>query len=457
MNRILSRFFYSLLALSALLGLYFKIQNDRDRAKQVELLKQLPKLEQPVLAEPSMPFSDSDMVLYRKILVSFSTGAFDQAVNEANAAIENTNIGNDFRDWLVRQLPILMTSQAWIKLKNQDCDESSKIFYRVLGMAMVPEAQKGLGFCLRQESSWPEAAGYLAAYVLANPKDWEGRMMYADTLESLGQFDEAVNILEFAMNQDLSEEIKLQIETKLTAMKAKAKAGLGQRTERTDHFFVRFREADHDAIIINILDTLELAVIEYSNLFGFAPPVSPIEVILYRKEDFSSVIPGGPGWAEGVFDGRMRIPVSSDMTRGTDDRLAMVLRHELSHALLSHHSRGRSWPAWFDEGLAQYLSCLGRGCGEWKFPATPGVYSEATLLNNPFVTLGDISAGRAYLHSLYLVRYLFLKKGLGTLDFIMSKVPGEGIPNSDAIAVAGGWSDFNKLYSEAKANWDARK
>jgi hypothetical protein len=449
--------FYLFLALCAGLGFYLKQQNEAEARRKRALVEAGTSVPAPVIAPPEHPFSDSDMEIYRKIMVSFSTGDFDMAAHDALSALDSATIGGDFREWLLRQLPVLMTSQGWMRIRAQDCDDATKIFYRVLGMAMIPEAQKGLGFCLRVEKSWPEAAGYLAAYVLAKPRDWEGRLMYADTLESLGRYGDAVVALEGALSGDgISPEVKTQIESRLAAMRAKAKSGAGQKTERSDHFFVSFREDDHDAILRDVLDILEAAIAEFSGVLGFAPPTTPIEVILYRKEDFSSVIPGGPGWAEGVFDGRMRIPVSPDMVRSSDGRLNMVLRHELSHALLAHRSQGRNWPTWFDEGVAQYLACRGAPCGQWKFPATPGQFTEPVMLDQPFVTLGSISAGRAYSHSLYLTRFIARHKGESVFDFILSRVPQSGALNSDYVAQAAGWDDFKTLYEQARSAWDAR-
>ncbi len=410
------------------------------------------------LESPAEPFPETDMIWYRRILVAYATGDFDAAMSVLQNAREDSHLGQSFRDWLMRQTPILMTSQGWMRIKTQDCDQAMKIFYQVLGLAPIPEAQKGLGFCLRVAKSWPEAAGYLATYVLAKPEDIEGRFIYADTLESLGRFDEAVTVLEgataFSGNDAVSAD---EIKERLTAMRAKAKSGVGQKTERSEHFFVSYREEDHESILRTILDILETSLNEYSEVLGFAPPATAIEVILYRKDEFFDVVPGGPGWSEGVFDGRMRVPVSGDMVRDVQGRLATVLRHELSHALLSHRSSGRAWPTWFDEGLAQYLSCRGRDCGRWSYPATPGTFSDAVLLTAPFVTLNPIEAGRAYLHSLFLTRVMMKSKGESVLDFILSRVPQAGSLSSEFIAETAGWESFERFYRDARGMWDQRK
>jgi hypothetical protein len=409
------------------------------------------------LDAPPEPFPDADMLVYRRILVAYSTGDFDAAMSLAQQSMEYSGTGDAFRDWLMRQIPVLMTSQGWMRIKTQDCDEAIKIFYRVLGSVPVPEAQKGLGFCLRVAKSWPEAAGYLATYILAKPEDVEGRFIYADTLESLGRFQDAVQVLEGAaaitgLEPSLAEEVK----ERWAAMKAKAKSGLGQKTERSEHFYVSYREDDHEAILRTVLDILEAGLAEYSELLGFAPPATAIEVILYRKDEFIDVLPGGPGWAEGVFDGRMRVPVAKDMLQDVNGRLATVLRHELSHALLAHRSSGRAWPTWFDEGVAQYLSCRGRGCDRWSYPATPGTFSASDFLIAPFVTLDPVEAGRAYLHSLFLTKVLVRAKGESVFDFLLSRVPQAGSLSSDFIAQTAGWESFDSFYTYSKDQWKGR-
>ena len=421
-------------------------------------LPDMPKVESlPKLEAPKEPFAEPEMAIYRQIILSYSTGDFGAAVKTIDSALTDRTISVNFRQWLLRQHPVLLTNLAWVKIKSQDCDEAVKIFYRALAFSQVPEAQKGLGYCLRVIKNWPEAASYLALYVLAKPSDIEGRLMYADTLESLGRFDEAVTLLEGATNlTDVDPGLSGMARERLTAMRAKAKSGTGQKTERSENFYVSYHEDAHDAILRRVLDILEAGVSEYSTLLGVTPPANPIEVILYRKEDFFDVVPGGPGWAEGVFDGRMRVPVSTEMLQDVDGRLAVVLRHELSHAVLSSRAGGRAWPTWFDEGLAQYLSCRSRACEAFRFPAKLSGFSSVTMLTNPFVTLDDVHAGKAYLHSLYLIHGLIRQKGESSLDFISSRLPATGPISSDFIAETSGWSSFEEMWKDAARRWERR-
>lgn len=426
-----------------------------DTTKNKKLQSALKSEPPPALEVPKDPFQDQEMAIYRRIVAAYSTGDFEGALTLSNQRLASQETSEDFKEWLTRQWPVLMTSLGWLKIKTQDCDEASKIFYKVLGAAQVPEAQKGLGFCLRVSKNWPEAASYLATYILAKPSDIEGRLIYADTLESLGRFDDAVTILEGAQSPGEGEDQALAelAKQRLQGMRAKAKSGANQKTERSEHFYVSYREDDHEAILRPVLDILESTVNEYSEILGIPPPAMPVEVILYRKEEFRDVIPGGPGWAEGVFDGRMRIPVATHMMTNVNGALATVLRHELSHALLSLRAGGRSWPTWFDEGTAQYLSCRQRDCDQFRFPPTPGIFSPIDTLTQPFVTLDNVEAGRAYLHSLYMVRGLVRKKGEAGFTDISSRVPGVGPLTSDFIAEVSGWDSFSKLWADVSEWW----
>ncbi len=56
-------------------------------------------------------------------------------------------------------------------------------------------------------------------------------------------------------------------------------------------------------------------------------------------------------WSAGQYDGRIRVPVFDRGTLDADTR--RTLSHETTHACLSMLGR---WPAWLQEGVAQYMS-----------------------------------------------------------------------------------------------------
>lgn len=406
---------------------------------------------------PKEPFSESGMALFNKLKLMHATGDFLGALKFAQESFANPDTDSVFREWVSRQLPSLFTTAGWIKLKTGECEEANKYFYSAIHFGALPETHKGLGACMHSLHNWPEAASSLATFIMERPQDVDARVLYADALESLGRYDEAVKALEGAVESTEIGDRKAAVQNRLQGMHTKAREGSRQRSEYSRRFYVSYREDDHDKLISSVFETLESAADEFSDLTGIAMPDAPIEVVLYRREAFHDILPGGPQWSEGVFDGRIRVPVAPESVQDPKGLLAVILRHELSHALLASRSGGRTWPTWFDEGLAQYLSCRGRPCQGFTFGPTPGQFSDLRILNEPFVTLSSIEAGRAYAHSLYLVRLMARKRGEETLKAVFRDVPAHNTITANQVAVLAGFSDFTQWMDEAKRWWDKRE
>ena len=74
-------------------------------------------------------------------------------------------------------------------------------------------------------------------------------------------------------------------------------------------------------------------------------------MILYTQENFFDVT-RVPGWAGGLNDGRIRVPVQGLET--VSDLLARILKHELTHSFVFQKTGGRC-PTWLQEGTAQWM------------------------------------------------------------------------------------------------------
>ena len=94
-------------------------------------------------------------------------------------------------------------------------------------------------------------------------------------------------------------------------MRDRAKVGQDQRTESTRNFRLSFRSGEHEDLVAWVMSTLEESLDRFVEDYGFKLPPTPIEVLLYPSQDFSSVMVGSPTWAVGLFDGRILIPVRS--------------------------------------------------------------------------------------------------------------------------------------------------
>ena len=101
-------------------------------------------------------------------------------------------------------------------------------------------------------------------------------------------------------------------------------------------------------------------MIDLTQKYRFDLPRKPIEVVLYTNSGFFETNNKAPIWAEGLYDGRLRIPVQSAINSVISDRMGRVLKHELVHALIAEILRRKRLPTWLEEGLAQFISCEGQ-------------------------------------------------------------------------------------------------
>lgn len=74
-------------------------------------------------------------------------------------------------------------------------------------------------------------------------------------------------------------------------------------------------------------------------------------VAIAQSEEAYRKTTGAAEWSGGQYDGRIRVPVFDPSHVGPE--LHRTLAHEIVHACLSMLG---TWPAWFQEGVAQYVS-----------------------------------------------------------------------------------------------------
>lgn len=402
---------------------------------------------------PEANFAPVEADLMRQIHARFATGDFIGALRLADEQAERDDLSDAFHAWLVDQLPPLLTSAGWARLKLGDCDEATTYLRRSEALRRSNETAKGLAVCYFKQRNLAGAREQFTYYLEKQPDDHEMRVLYADILESEGRYDEAVRSLETAaaaLGDDKS------VAERLASMRGKAKESPLQGVETSRNFRIAYRAGDHEDLVSFALETLEATLDEYVEHYDFRLPPAPIEVIFYPADDFKSVVTYGPDWAEGLFDGRVRVPVRQEiLTSGQFKPLEIVLRHELVHALLSIMSDGRQAPPWFDEGVAQRLSCIKDGCGRFSFPPTPGGFLEVPAFEAPYTSFPAVKAGRAYRQSLYLVLMLERQAGEDALRQIIGHVSTASDLGSNGLLAAVNLA-FPTLHATAGAAWAQR-
>lgn len=386
----------------------------------------------------------------------FNTGQYEGALKSAEAAQQDPN-AREAHPWITAQMPILLSTLGWLHVRLGHCEQAMPFFSRAAALNQFADAHKGLGVCLREQRNWPQAAAHLTAYFRGGGRDEQALYIYTDVLESLLQFNDAVAALEEFKRQAPQGSINMELERRLQSMRHKSVESVQQRNEYSRHFFIGYRSDEHEGIVTQAFEVLESALEEYAEYPGYAVPPTPIEVVFYPTEEFRQVIPGGPEWAEGIFDGRLRIPVHPDFLRQSGhERLVTILRHELVHALNFLQAHQRTLPVWFEEGVAQHLACRGRACGGFDFGASPGQFLPASHFEKSFIELDTVAAGQAYRQSLYLVRMLVQRFGAESLKTMTQHVISHPPTDSDSLLRPLGIT-FAKLVEYAQQGWKARR
>jgi tetratricopeptide (TPR) repeat protein len=366
-----------------------------------------------------------------------------------------------FHDWLLAQLPALLTSAGWSRLKVGDCDEATQYLRRAEALRRSPETSKGLAVCYYKQKNPAGAREQFAYYLDKAPDDFQMQVLNADTLESEGAYDEAIRALEQAqlaaakgLEGDPSKNDQLSaIDKRLRSMRARGQESSLQSVETSTNFRLAFRAGDYEDLVAFVFSTLEDALTEYVEEYGFRPPPAPIEVGLYPPESFKNVVVGGPEWAEGIFDGRLRIPIRDPQSTAS---LTPVLRHELVHALFALMGDDRTIPSWFDEGMAQRLSCPRGFCGSFSYPPTPGEFLPQAAFFSPYVSFDAVKAGRAYRQSLFLIDVLVAQHGDDALRRLVGGITVSSDLSSDGLLRPLGQT-FADLHRVASGIWHDRK
>lgn len=403
--------------------------------------------------------SPTDEAAMQRIYAAFATGDFVGALAQADSAAIAAEFSAEFRQWLGQQMPSLLISAGWAKLRLGDCDQGIEWLRRAAAIEPVPSAVKGLAVCYYKQKHMMQAREYFLTYLAEQPSDSEMLLLYTDVLESEGRFTDAVEILKQLValaDKPGSNLDKATLSQRLTSMQGRERESSSMQTEASRNFRLTFRSGDHEDLVAFVMQALEDAVDEYHESYGLPAPQSPIEVVMYPSNAFQSVTAGGPSWAEGLYDGRIRIPVrqASQTTDRAD--LDVVLRHELVHALLALVDDSRSLPSWFSEGIAQRLSCANRACSGFQFPPTAGGFLPQDSFITSYLALSAVNAGRAYQQSLFMVMAIEALKGEQALRQILTNLTTNSDLSSDGLMAPIGLN-FSALYNSSSDYWKRRQ
>src|SRR5438874_6571284 len=167
----------------------------------------------------------------------------------------------------------------------------------------------------------------------ANLAAWSGWTHY-----QLNQLDAAVEDLQVAQNIRPAQNVAALLEKAKRDKEAEGDFREGE----SSHFVLRYHGGASRQLASEVIHTLEDQFQILKSELHYTPP-EQIGVILYTHDNFRDVT-RVPGWAGGLNDGRIRVPVQGLET--VSDLLARILKHELTHSFVFQKTAGRC-PTWF--------------------------------------------------------------------------------------------------------------
>ncbi len=172
-----------------------------------------------------------------------------------------------------------------------------------------------------------------------------------------------------------------------------------QRSMSTN-FTVLFEGPAEQPLADKALALLEASYWRIGGALG-AYPADVITVVLYTERQFQDVT-RAPGWAGGLYDGRIKVPVRGALEH--PEEFARVLSHELTHAFV-YSLATRGVPQWLNEGLA---GAFEQGDLSWAHETVAGARALIPLdrLHGDFSGFSPDQARLAYAESALAAKYL---------------------------------------------------
>ncbi|MFK7826829.1 MAG: hypothetical protein AB8G05_21985 [Oligoflexales bacterium] len=410
---------------------------------------------EPQQKELETGLSAEEVKIIRLIKARFSSGDYQTSLRLLETHLEETNGSESFLEWMQKQLQAVLTASAWMKIKTGDCEGALSDFDRARVFGKDRAISSGLAYCYHQLRLWDDARSEIQWYLEREPLDISAMNLYADILESSRNYEQAVLVLEKAIEHSKKDKEKEMLKRKLSAMKKKEGESYFQELSQSRHFSLLFHGEVSNNVADWILSTLEKAHEELIDRWSMKPLRGPVEVVVYSQETFSEIMVGGPHWLGGVFDGRIRLPL---LYQGFTEQqfwenLETTLRHELVHAMFADMTRRRPLPPWFEEGVAQRFTCEGVGCNVLDDLPTPGSFLLGRDFTQSFTQYGMEKAGIIYKQSLYLILCLEQLVDTGGLRGVIEQISHQGPLDSDSILKPIG-SNFATLLSTGRKKWE---
>jgi tetratricopeptide (TPR) repeat protein len=309
-------------------------------------------------------------------------------------------------------------------LKEGRFGEALDAFARAAALApRDPSIATGAGYASARLGRLTEAATWLQRAVTLRPDLTSASALLAQVLYAQGKVPEAVAVVDAALAHDPRDTVLRGLAEK---WRDEARRDARLYEARGAHFSVRFEGPADDTAARRVVEILEQAYLRIGGILSTYPR-EPVTVVLYTREQFRDIT-RSPGWAGGVYDGRIKIPMIGALDRAGD--LRRILEHEFVHALVASLA-GSTAPAWLNEGLAAALEPGDLGWAHETLRVSPRRIPYAEL-ERGFGRLSDREAAVAYAQSSLVVKRLLDLRGPAAMIALLQSL-GTGVPFETAF------------------------
>jgi len=208
-----------------------------------------------------------------------------------------------------------------------------------------------------------------------------------------GFLDAAARRWEQARAAGGAREAALRAKLERLAREAEAERAFGRGV--SPHFTVQYDGTVPAPVAREVLRLLEEQHARLAREFR-SPPRHDIPVILTSRVLFAAVT-GGPAWAGGAYDGKIRVPVGGIERPGDARELGPVLAHELAHAFLRANVAA-PLPLWLEEGLAEHLAGADPEVSRRLLRASGGGFPDLAAVDTALRGGGRVRAAYAAAH-----------------------------------------------------------
>jgi tetratricopeptide (TPR) repeat protein len=337
----------------------------------------------------------------------------------------------------------VLADAGWKMIKGGEYRRAAQTFTEASTLAPADASLLiGLGLSQHLLVKDEQAAATFQKALALDSGATQAHKFLGDIYDQRGETDAAVRHYEIAARQDPND---AGIKARVLAARRAAGAEAGLDRLFTAHFVVKFHRSTDRAVANAVADRLETVCRTIGTQWSYVP-ASRVVVVLYPRGQFQGAV-SGPDWAQGLFDGRIHLPV--ERVSGDPAVADTSLRHEYMHAVVHRLSSGQA-PAWLNEGLALYMERGPDAAGSWEREGRQiraGERPPLAALHRSFLELPPGDASLAYAESYGATRALMQRHGPAPIRQLL-----------ESLSVTPDFAEafetlFHERYSDFDSSW----